>query len=130
MRMRTVLLRAAGVTALLLLVIGLQAAAMTKVSITVKTQSGKPVDRAEVIVRWKADPKHPRISFGKNVRRQFEVRSDQEGRAEIPTIPQGNIQIQVYAKGYQTFGKIYEIYDDEKTIDVTLNPPQQQYSSH
>jgi hypothetical protein len=36
----------------------------------------------------------------------------------------------VVAKGYQTFGKIFEIYDDEKTVEVTVNPPQQQYSAH
>jgi hypothetical protein len=128
--MRTICLRAAGFTALLCLVLALHAAEMTKLTIVVKTQGGRPVDRAEVIVRWKADAKHPRISFGKNVRRQFELRSDQEGQTEIPEIPQGSIQIQVFAKGYQTFGKIYEIYDEEKTVDVTLNPPQQQYTSH
>jgi hypothetical protein len=132
MRPRTVFLRALGVTALLSFAIfALHAAtAMTKLTIIVKTQAGRPVDRAEVIVRWKADAKHPRISFGKNVRRQFELRSDQEGTAEIPTIPQGSIQIQVYAKGYQTYGKIYDIYDEEKSIEVVLNPPQQQYTSH
>jgi hypothetical protein len=64
------------------------------------------------------------------VRRQFEVRSDQEGQTEIPAIPQGSIQIQIFAKGYQTFGKIYDIYDEEKTVEITLNPPQQQYTSH
>jgi hypothetical protein len=128
--MQTIGLRAAGVTALLSLALALPAAEMTKLTVVVKTQSGRPIDRAEVIVRWKADAKHPRISFAKNVRRQFEVRSDQEGHADIPTIPQGSIQIQVFAKGYQTFGKIFEIYDEEKTVDVTLNPPQQQYTSH
>jgi len=130
MRMRTICLRAFGVMALLSMVAAVHAADMTKLTIVVKTQGGRPVDRAEVIVRWKADAKHPRISFGKNVRRQFEVRSDQEGQTEIPAIPQGSIQIQIFAKGYQTFGKIYDIYDEEKTVEITLNPPQQQYTSH
>jgi hypothetical protein len=128
--MRTICLRAFGVMALLSMVAAVHAADMTKLTIVVKTQGGRPVDRAEVIVRWKADAKHPRISFGKNVRRQFEVRSDQEGQTEIPAIPQGSIQIQIFAKGYQTFGKIYDIYDEEKTVEITLNPPQQQYTSH
>jgi hypothetical protein len=123
-------LRALGVAAFLALVIAVHAAAMTKLTIVVKTQAGTPVDHAEVIVRWKADAKHPRISFSKNVRRQFELRSDQQGQIEIPEIPQGSIQIQVVAKGYQTFGQIYDIYEEERTIPVTVNPPQQQYSSH
>ncbi len=103
---------------------------MTKLTIVVKTEAGRPLDRAEVIVRWKADAKHPRLSYSKNVARQFDVRTDQEGQVEIPTIPQGSIQIQVYAKGYQTFGKIFDIYEAEKTVEITINPPQQQYSAH
>jgi hypothetical protein len=130
MRIRTICLRALAVTMLLALAMAIHAADMTKLTIAVKTQGGRPVDRAEVIVRWKADAKHPRLSFGKNVSRQFDVRTDQEGQVEIPSIPQGSIQIQVVAKGYQTFGKIFEIYDGEKTVEITVNPPQQQYSAH
>jgi hypothetical protein len=103
---------------------------MTKLTVVVKTQGGKPVDRAEVIIRWKANKKHARASFGRAVRTTFEVRSNQMGEATVPVIPKGNIQIQVNAKGYQTFGQIFEITEDEKTVDVTLNPPQQQYTSH
>jgi hypothetical protein len=102
----------------------------TKLTISVKTQGGKPVDRAEVIVRWKANAKHPRASFGRAVRTTFELRSNQLGEANVPTVPKGNILIQVNAKGYQTFGKVFEINEDERTVEVTLNPPQQQYSSH
>jgi hypothetical protein len=128
--MRTICLWAAGVTVFLGLAMALHADDLTKLTVVVKTQAGRPVDRAEVIVRWKANAKHPRLSYGKNVQRQFDVRTDQEGQVEVPAIPQGNIQIQVFAQGYQTFGKIFEIYDEEKTVEVTVNPPQQQYSAH
>ncbi len=128
--MRTICLWAAGVTVFLGLAMALHADDLTKLTVVVKTQAGRPVDRAEVIVRWKANAKHPRLSYGKNVQRQFDVRTDQEGQVEVPAIPQGSIQIQVFAKGYQTFGKIFEIYDEEKTVEVTVNPPQQQYSAH
>jgi hypothetical protein len=106
------------------------AANMTKLKIVVKTQGGRPIDRAEIIVRWHANEKHPRAGFGKAVRTTFEMRSNQEGEAEVPTIPQGNILIQVNAKGYQTFGKVFQIDDEEKTVEINLNPPQQQYSAH
>ncbi len=103
---------------------------MTKITVQVKTKSGKPVDRAEVIIRWNANEKHPRASFSRAVRTTFEVRSNQEGEVAVPSVPKGNILIQVNAKGYQTFGKVFEINEDERTIEVALNPPQQQYSSH
>jgi hypothetical protein len=106
------------------------AANMTKLSIVVKTQSGRPITGAEVIVRWHASQKHPRAGFGKAVGTTFEMRSNQEGEASVPAIPQGNVQIQVNAKGYQTFGQIFEIVETERLVEVKLNPPQQQYSSH
>jgi len=108
----------------------LWAAPETKITVVVKTLSGRPVDRAEVILRWKANAKHPRSSFGKNIRTQFESRTSQEGQVTFPGVPQGNIQIQVNAHGYQTFGQIFDIDDDEKTVEVKLNPPQRQYTSH
>jgi len=81
--MRTICLWAAGVTVFLGLAMALHADDLTKLTVVVKTQAGRPVDRAEVIVRWKANAKHPRLSYGKNVARQFDVRTDQEGQVEV-----------------------------------------------
>ena len=132
LRLRHLFVRALLFAALLSWSVALQAAetATTKLSIVVKTQAGSPVDRAEVIVRWHANEKHPRARFGRAVRTTYEVRTNQEGQVDVPSIPQGNILIQVNAKGYQTFGKVFDISEDEKTLEVTLNPPQQQYSAH
>ena len=103
---------------------------MTTLKVAVKTQAGKPIDGAEVIIQWNADPKHPRSSFGKNVNTKFEMRSNPEGECVMPPIPRGNIRVQVNAKGYQTFGQVYQVDEEQKTIEVKLNPPQQQYTSH
>jgi hypothetical protein len=130
MRYRGFFLRALLPAALLLWALTLWAESQTKIKVLVKTLAGRPVDRAEVILRWKANAKHPRNSFGRNIRTQFESRSNQEGEATFPGVPQGSIQIQVNAHGYQTFGQIYDIDEEEKTVEVKLNPPQQQYTSH
>jgi len=114
--------------ALLLCALALDAAPMTKLNILIKTQSGRPVDRASVIVRFVEG--HSVIKLGKAVRTTFELRTNQEGQANVPEIPQGKIRIQVIAKGYQTFGQIFDVTDEEKTIPITLNPPQQQYTAH
>jgi len=106
------------------------AADTTKLNISVKTQGGNPVDRAEVIVRWNANAKKVRARYGRAVRTTYEMRTNQEGKATVPAIPQGNILIQINAKGFQTFGHVYEIREEEKAIDIILNPPQQQYSAH
>ncbi len=103
---------------------------LTKITVRVKTAGGKPVDRAEVIIRWNANAKHPRAGFSRAVRTTFEVRSNQDGEVSVPSVPKGNILIQVHAKGYQTFGKVFDVNEDERTFDVALNPPQQQYTAH
>ena len=106
----------------------LAAAPMTKITIVLKDQAGKPVDHASVVVRFVQG--HSVVKLGKAIRTTFELRSNQEGEARIPSIPQGKIRVQVIAKGYQTFGQIFDVIEEEKTLEITLNPPQQQYSAH
>jgi hypothetical protein len=106
----------------------LAAAPMTRLNIAVKGQSGKPVDRASVVVRFVQG--HSVVKLGKAVRTTFELRTNQEGEAQVPSIPQGKIRVQVIAKGFQTFGQVYDVSEEEKKIEITLNPPQQQYTSH
>jgi len=100
---------------------------LTKLKIVVTTRSGRPIDRADVIVRFGG---RSVVKLGKMVRTTWEMRSSQEGVADIPDMPKGQIRIQVIAKGYQTFGDIFDVSEDERTIEIKLNPPQKQYSSH
>ena len=103
-------------------------APMTRLEVQVTTQSGKPIDRAGVVVRFVEG--RSVVKLGKKIRTTYEMRTNQDGIAKVPSIPQGKILIQVIAKGYQTFGKTFEVDDEAKTIEIKLNPPQQQYSSH
>jgi hypothetical protein len=100
---------------------------MTKLNMVVKTESGRPIDHAEVVVRF---VKGHSVFKLKTLRTTYELRTNQDGEAKVPGIPQGEIRIQVIAKGYQTFGQVFDVTEEEKSIDITLNPPQQQYTSH
>jgi len=101
---------------------------MTKLNIEVKSYGGTPVDRADVVVRF-VKGRSP-IKLGKKIRTTWEMRTNQEGLAKVPAIPQGSILIQVIAKGYQTFGGTFDVDEEEKTLEIKLNPPQPQYSAH
>jgi hypothetical protein len=101
---------------------------MTKLNVQVTSMGGKPIDRADVVVRFVKG--HSVIKLGKAVRTQWEMRTNQDGIAKVPEIPQGTILIQVIAKGYQTFGQTFEVDEPERTLDIKLNPPQEQYSAH
>jgi hypothetical protein len=101
---------------------------MTKLRVEVKNLSDRPVERASVVVRFIEG--RSVVKLGKKITTNWELRTNQEGIANIPSMPQGKIRVQVIAKGYQTFGQVFEVNEDEKTIEVKLNPPQAQYSSH
>ena len=101
---------------------------MTTLRVEVKSFDGKPVDRAGVVVRFLEG--RSVAKFGKKTKTEWEVRTNQEGVAKIPPIPQGKILVQVIAKGYQTYGATIEVNEDEKTVEVKLNPPQAPYSAH
>lgn len=110
-----------------LLILPLFAAAPgTRLTVQVNSATtGKPIDRASVIVRFKSalNPikmKHPQTTW--------ETKTSQEGSVSIPEIPMGTVTIQVIAPHYQTFGDTYTLNQPEQTITIQLNPPQPQYS--
>lgn len=104
------------------------AADMTTLTISVKTPGGKPVEGASVIVKFVKG--HSVAKLGKKIRKEWELRTNQEGFVKIPPIPQGTILIQIIAKNYQTFGQNFDVDEEQKTLDITLNDPQPQYSAH
>lgn len=101
---------------------------MTQLRVEVKNIHDKPVERASVIVRFVKGRSVKK--FGKKIRRSWEMKTNQDGVAKIPPLPQGTVTVQVIAKGYQTYGERFEVDEEEKTIVVKLNPPQSQYSAH
>jgi hypothetical protein len=100
----------------------------TRLRVEVTNHKGDPVDRASVIVRFVEGRSVKRLGRKKN--RRWELKTNQQGIARMPPLPQGKIMVQVIADKYQTHGELVEVYEEEKTIQVELNPPQPQYSAH
>ncbi len=101
------------------------AAEMTKLTVQVVSKdTGKPVDRASVIVRFR----HGRNVNLKKIVTNWETKTNQQGAVTIPAIPQGEVTIQVIASDFQTFGDIYQLVEPAQTVAIKLNRPQAQYS--
>ena len=101
---------------------------MTKLTVQVTaSDTGKPVDRASVIVRFRKA--HFKIKM-KNMVTSWETKTNQLGAVTLPEMPQGEITVQIIASNFQTFGDVYDLDQTAQTIAIKLNPPQQQYSSH
>lgn len=128
MRKRPITLRLLLTTLLLCAAAAWGDTPMTKLLIQVKTEAGRAIDHAEVVVNFVEG--RSLLKLGRNVRTTYDLRTNQEGEARIPAIPQGKIRILVNAKGYQTYGQTLDIAEEEKTVVIKLNPPQPQYSVH
>lgn len=100
----------------------------TVITVQVKDQRDKPVDRAIVILDFLAGRKVTKLMRREG--KHWEIRTNQQGTARFPSISQGTVRVQVIASNFQTFGDKFDINQEEKTIDVKLNPPQKQYSAH
>ena len=102
--------------------------AETTLRVEVKTLSGRPVERASVVVKFVGGRSIKK--FGKKQITSWQLKTNQDGIAKVPPLPQGSILIQVIAKGFQTYGETIEVNEPERVVEVKLNPPQQQYSAH
>ena len=102
--------------------------ALTKLRVEVKTYTDRPIERASVIIRFVRGKNVTKVA--KHANTTWELKTNQEGVAKLPPLPQGELLLQVIAKGYQTYGKVIEVNEAERTIEVKLNAPQPQESAH
>ena len=84
---------------------------------------GKPIGNASVYVRYYESGGF----LHKDKLAELNFKTNQDGSAKVPEVPQGKILIQVIAKGWHTYGKWYDIDTDEQTIQVKLEPPPHWY---
>lgn len=96
---------------------------MAQVVVTVvKASNGKPVHNAAVVFHTRQD--------GEN-NGNMELKTDKDGVASLDIIPVGStLLVQVIARGFRTFGQIYEVPTAKKEITIKLLPPDQQYSTY
>lgn len=100
----------------------------TTIKVVVTNQYDKPVDNAAVILDFLGSRNITKL--GRKNRIHWELKTNQQGIAHFPPVPEGQVQLQVITRKYQTYGKKLDVAGDEKTVEITLNPPQNQYSAH
>jgi hypothetical protein len=113
--------------ALLLVLVMVMGAAMaehksaTLQFLVIKDENGKPVRNAEIVL-------HGVDKHGKQKSDGLELKTHEDGRAEIGGIPFGKIRVQVIAHGLRTFGEDYDISQTNHEITIKMQKPQDQYT--
>ena len=95
----------------------------TKMKIVVTGSTDKPVANASVYVRYYTGGgflHHDKLA-------EMDLKTNQDGSAKVPAIPQGKIMIQVVAPGWHTYGKWYDVDKSEEVISIKLEQPPHWY---
>jgi hypothetical protein len=100
----------------------------TVITVTVKSPYDKPLDNAAVVMDFLGSRQFAKL--GRRKRTHWEEHTNEQGIAKFPPVPQGTLRVQVIAQDYQTYGAKIDVDQPEKRVDIKLNPPQPQYSSH
>jgi hypothetical protein len=95
----------------------------TRIRIKITDPNGRPVGQASVYVRFNESGG----LFHKDKLAELDLKTNDDGTARVPEIPQGKIMIQVIAKGWRTYGRWYDIQKEEETVDIKLQPPPHWY---
>jgi hypothetical protein len=112
------------VALLLVLVMGVSMAehkSATLQFLIIKDENGKPVRNAEIVL-------HSVDKHGKQKSDGLELKTHEDGRAEIGGVPFGKIRVQVVAHGLRTFGEDYDINQPNHEITIKMQKPQDQYT--
>lgn len=87
----------------------------------VRDNNGKPVRNAEIVL-------HPVDKNGRQKDEGLELKTHEDGKAEVSGIPYGKFRVQVIAPGFKTFGDDYEINQPTHEFTIKLQKPADQYS--
>jgi hypothetical protein len=83
---------------------------------------GKPVDQASVYVKYSEAR-----TFRRDKKVELNLKTNREGVARLDDAPRGKVLIQVVAPGWKTFGKWFELDQDQQTIKIQLQKPPRWY---
>jgi hypothetical protein len=83
----------------------------------------EPVAQASVYIRFQeAATLH--LLTRKHRKVELDLKTDQQGIASVPDLPQGKVLIQVVAEGWATYGEYYDLNQDNQTISIKLQRPE------
>lgn len=125
--------RIAFTSAILLLAAGLTVSAQDNTHRGRKYKAPPPTSRIEVTILRDVDNKpieNAAVIFKlMGEKGNMELKTNEDGKAVIDVLPiNSKVQLQVIAKGFQTYGGDYSIDKDQMAIEVKMNRPGQQYS--
>jgi hypothetical protein len=82
----------------------------------------EPVAQASVYVRFQ-EPATLHLLTRRHRKIELDLKTDRQGVASFPDLPQGKILIQVVAGGWASYGEYYNLDQPRQTIPIKLKKP-------
>lgn len=95
--------------------------ARLEVEVTAK-ESGEPIENATVYVKFKEER-----FLRRDKRLEWSLKTNREGKAVFPAVPEGRVLVQVVADEWKTYGKFYTIQGPKHVLEIRLSPPKKWY---
>ena len=105
-----------GVLVALSLVAG-EAEVRLEVQVTAEA-TGEPIEGVAIYLKFKEER-----FLRKDKPMEWKVKTDKDGKAVFPPIPEGVVLIQVVAKGWKTYGEHHTLAGPKQLLEIKLKPP-------
>lgn len=92
-----------------------------EITVTAAT-SGEPIKNASVYVRYK---KARALRKDKTI--SLHLKTNPDGKAIVPEVPEGRVLVQIIADGWKTYGEFHQIKSPKQSIAIELVRPKKWY---
>jgi hypothetical protein len=80
-------------------------------------KTGDPIPNASVYLKYQE-----KRFLRKDKKVEFSSKTNDEGKAVFPPVPEGRVLVQIVAKGWKSYGKFYEIEGPKQSLEIKLQP--------
>ncbi len=85
-------------------------------------ESGEPIANAIIYIKFKE-----KRTLWRDKKREWSVKTNPDGKAVVPIAPTGHVLVQVFAKGWKTYGEFHELEGPKHSLEIKLKPPKKWY---
>jgi hypothetical protein len=78
----------------------------------------KPIRDATIYIKFKESRR-----LRKDKQREWNVKTNRDGRAVINGLPEGAVLVQIVVPGWRTYGKFHEIKSPKHKLEIELEKP-------
>jgi hypothetical protein len=85
-------------------------------------EGGAAISQASVYLKFKEER-----FLRRDKKTEWTMKTDPEGKAKFPALPEGQALVQVVAKGWKTYGRYHTLRGPHHTLEITLKRPPKWY---